>query len=176
VTIEEVLGIDGDAVVPGAGWGNQWGAIFGGYVAGVVMHALERAVPPQQSLSAVNVAFLRPLLTHAARLSAETHRRGRTATALGARLEQDGEPVAVATAWASADDEQPVRVDVVRPDVRPPHAYEPRPWRDDVVPRASRTASRTRSCRSTSTSTSSTARADRGCSACSTTSRSTADG
>jgi acyl-CoA thioesterase-2 len=133
VTIEEVLGIDGAVVRPGDGWGNQWGATFGGYVAGVVMHALERAAPDGQLLSVAGVSFVQPLRTHEARVAVDVVRGGRTATSLTARLEQDGATVAVATGWTSTDAKQPQRVDVVRPHVGPPEQYEPRRWRDDTV-------------------------------------------
>jgi acyl-CoA thioesterase len=133
VTVEELLGVDGARVVPEAGWGNQWGATFGGYVAGVVMHALEREAPAGQILTAAHVAFLQPLRTHEAVLAIETHRSGRTATSLGARLEQDGQPVAIANGWASADGEPARRIDVARVEAGPPGDHEPRVSRDDSV-------------------------------------------
>jgi len=42
-------------------------------------------------------------------------------------------PAALASGWASADAEQPARVDVVRPRVGPPDDYEPREPGDDSV-------------------------------------------
>jgi acyl-CoA thioesterase-2 len=133
VTLEELLGIDGDRVVPGEGWGNQWGATFGGYVAGVALHALERAAPPEQVLSVAHVVFVQPLRTHEARLEVEIHRSGGSATSLGVRLQQDGAPAALATAWTSAEIAQGGRVDVPRPEAGPPAEYEPRLAEDDQV-------------------------------------------
>jgi acyl-CoA thioesterase-2 len=133
VTIDELLGIDGSRVVPGDGWGNQWGATFGGYVAGVLLHALERAAPEGQVLSAAHVSFVQPLRTHEARLDIELHRGGRTATSLGARLEQDGQPVALATGWATAAVEQSGRTDTAPPDAGPPGDYPAQISRDESV-------------------------------------------
>jgi acyl-CoA thioesterase len=133
VTIDELLGLDGDLVRPGEDWRNQWGATFGGYVAAVALHALERAAPPGQTLSVACVSFVKPLRMHEARLAIETYRSGKTASALGVRLEQDGEPAAVATGWTSTETDTGTRVDAPRPAVGLPEAYEPRAGGDGEV-------------------------------------------
>jgi acyl-CoA thioesterase len=127
MTIEELLGIEGDVVRPAAGWGNQWGSTFGGYVAGVLMHALERAMPAGQSLTTAQINFVQPLRTEAeGRLSVEAHRTGRTATSLSVRVDQESGAAAVALGWSSVAIEQPSRVDAPRHEVGPPGDYEER--------------------------------------------------
>ncbi len=122
---EELLGIDGDAVVPPAGWANQWGGTYGGYVAATMLHAFERVIPPEHSISVSQIGFVRLLQPDTeATLSTEVHRSGSTATSLTGRLEQDGETAAVAMAWAAASVEQPSRTDAAPPAVGPPGDYE----------------------------------------------------
>jgi acyl-CoA thioesterase len=126
VTIDELLGVEGDVVRPAAGWGNQWGSTFGGYVTGVLMHALERELPDGQSLTTAQINFVQPLRTEAdARLSVDVHRIGRTASSLGVRVEQDSGLAATALGWSSVEIEQASRIDAPRYDVRPPDEYEP---------------------------------------------------
>jgi acyl-CoA thioesterase len=132
MTIEELLGVDGDVVRMPEGWGNQWGTTFGGYMAAVQLHALERAVPREHSLSVAQVAFVRPLHRESdARFAVEVHRSGRTATAVTGRIEQDGETAAVGMAWATAPVDQPSRVEVSPPRVGPPEEYERNPHNDE---------------------------------------------
>jgi acyl-CoA thioesterase len=128
LTIEELLGIDGDVVRPPAGWTNQWGSTFGGYVAGVLMHALEREAPEGQSLTTAQMGFVQPLREQPdAQLSVEVHRIGRSASSLSARVEQDGAVTSVALGWSSVVIEQPSRIDVTRHEAGLPEDYEPRP-------------------------------------------------
>ena len=136
MTVDELLGINGDLVRPAAGWGNQWGSTFGGYVAGVLMHALERELPAGQSLTTVHVNFVQPLRTDAeGRLSVDIHRIGRTASSLGVRVEQDTGIAATALGWSSAEVDQASRIDAPTHDVRPPETYEPsRPVGDSPSP------------------------------------------
>jgi acyl-CoA thioesterase-2 len=132
MTVEELLGIEGDVVSPSAGWGNQWGSTFGGYVAAVLMHALERAVPEGQSLTTAQLGFVQPLRTEpTGRLTVDVIRNGRTATSLSGRVEQNGSTAAVALGWSSVEIDQPSRVDATRHEVRPPEEYEER-VRDDT--------------------------------------------
>ncbi len=131
MTIEELLGIDGDVVRPPEGWGNQWGTTYGGYVAALLLHAFERATPPEHSLSVSQVGFVRALRSESeAPLSVEVHRSGRTATALTGRIEQDGATAAVGVAWASRLVDQPSRFDVSAPEVGPPEQYAQRTHHD----------------------------------------------
>jgi acyl-CoA thioesterase len=133
MTVDELLGVDGDVVRPAAGWGNQWGSTFGGYVAGVLMHALERALPDGQSLTTVQINFVQPLRTDAeGRLSVGVHRIGRTASSLGVRVEQGTGIAATALGWSSVEIDQGSRIDAPRHDVRPPDAYEPAPPAGDA--------------------------------------------
>jgi acyl-CoA thioesterase len=127
MTIEELLGIDGDVVRLPDGWGNQWGTVYGGYMAAILLHAFEHRCPPGHALSVAQVAFVRALHARTeGRLSVEVHRSGRTATSLSGRVEQDGETAAVGMAWATTSVEQPARVDVPAPPVGPPEQYERR--------------------------------------------------
>jgi len=136
MTIDELLGVDGDVVRPAAGWGNQWGSTFGGYVAGVLLHALERALPDGQSLTTVHINFVQPLRTDVeGRMPVDVHRIGRTASSLGVRVEQDTGIAAIALGWSSVEIDQPSRIDASQHDVRPPDAYEPsRPAGDSPSP------------------------------------------
>jgi acyl-CoA thioesterase len=127
VTIEELLGIDGDVVRPPAGWSNGWGSTFGGYVAGVLMYALDREVPEGQSMTTAQLGFVEPLrMEPEGRLSVEVHRIGRSASSLSGRVEQDGATTSVALGWSSVAIEQPSRIDVTQYHVGPPTDYEPR--------------------------------------------------
>jgi acyl-CoA thioesterase len=103
-------------------------------VAALALHALERAAPAGQTLSLAAVSFVQPLRVAEARLAVDVYRSGKTATALGVRLEQGGGPAAVATGWASAAADTGARVDVRRPTVGGPEAYEPRTAGDTTVP------------------------------------------
>jgi acyl-CoA thioesterase len=115
LTIEELLGIEADVVRPPAGWTNQWNSTFGGYVAGVLMHVLDREVPDGQHLTTAQLGFVQPLRTEPeGRLSIEVHRIGRSASSLSARVEQDGAVTSVALGWASVAIEQPSRIDVAQ--------------------------------------------------------------
>jgi acyl-CoA thioesterase len=116
LTIEELLGIDGDDVLPEAAWRNQWGAAFGGYVAAVLMNALEAKTPAAHSLSVAHIGFLQPLRAQSpARVSVDVHRSGNSATAMTARIKQAESVVAVATGWALADVEHPAIIDAPAP-------------------------------------------------------------
>jgi acyl-CoA thioesterase len=126
VTIEELLGIDGDALRPPPGWTNGWGATFGGYVAAVLLHALERAMPAGQAIATAQVSFVQPLRAEPdAHLAVAVHRSGRSATSASASLVQDGMTVAVATGWATALIDQPARLDIAAPEAGPPAEYAP---------------------------------------------------
>lgn len=125
MTIEELLGIDGDVLLPAEGWENQWGVTYGGYVAAVLLHAFERRIPSEHSISMAQVSFVQPLRPESdGRLSVEVHRSGSAATALTGRIEQAGATAAVGTAWAAASIEQPSRTDVARPPVGSPADYD----------------------------------------------------
>jgi len=127
VTIEELLGVDGNVVRPPPGWTNQWGSTFGGYVAGVLMHALERDRPEGQSMTTAQMGFVQPLREQPdARLSVEVHRIGRSASSLSARVEQGDAITSVALGWSSVVIEQPSRIDVAQHEVGSPEEYEPR--------------------------------------------------
>jgi acyl-CoA thioesterase len=132
VTIEELLGIDGDIVRQRADWHNTWGATFGGYVAGVLVHAIDRSAPTGQSLATAHVSFVEAM-KHGppARLVVEVHRRGRNASAFVARLEQAGAVVATASAWTTTEIDQASRVETQRPVVDNPAAYHTREMSGD---------------------------------------------
>jgi len=130
--LERVLGVSAIAdgsldVAPDSQWRNQWGAIFGGYVAGVLVHALERAAPDGQQLSIAHVCFVNALRAEPARASVETVRRGRTASCLEARLHQDGRVSALATGWTSGEPPgQPARYDRAPPPAGAPEEHAAR--------------------------------------------------
>ena len=127
MTIEELLGIDGDVVTQPDDWHNTWGATFGGYVAGVLVHAIDRAAPASQSVATAHVSFVQAM-KHGppARLHIDVHRRGKNASAFTARLEQAGAVVATASAWATTEIDQVTRVETHRPAVDGPGAYSSR--------------------------------------------------
>jgi acyl-CoA thioesterase len=127
MTIEELLGVDGDVVRPAAGWGNQWGSTFGGYVAAVLMHALARELPEGQTLTTVQANFVQQLRTETeSRLWVEVHRIGRTASSLGVRIEQESGIAAAALGWSSVEIEQPGRIDAPRHEAGRPEDYAER--------------------------------------------------
>jgi acyl-CoA thioesterase len=132
MTIEELLGIDGDIVRQRADWHNTWGATFGGYVAGVLVHAIDRSTPTGQSLATVHVSFVEAM-KHGppARVEVEVHRRGRNASAFVARLEQAGAVVATASAWTTTEIDQASRIETHRPLVDRPGAYATRKMSGD---------------------------------------------
>ena len=150
--VERLLGMSPAAgstfeVLPDRQWVNNWGAVYGGYVAGVLVHALDRATPEGQQLSIAHVNFVSALRTLPARTTVEAVRRGRTASCLLARLEQDGRPAAIATGWTTAAiPGGPSRFDLPAPPARAPLEHPPR--RAPCSSPASRSASPSCSSRS----------------------------
>ena len=123
--VDEVLGIQRQAVSPPAIWRNLWDAAYGGYVAAVMVRGLERCTLPRQPIVGAHVAFVRPLrVSLSATLTAEVHRTGRSTCSVSGQLVQNGAVAALGTGWARAPGDGPTRVDVVCPEVAEPEDYE----------------------------------------------------
>jgi acyl-CoA thioesterase-2 len=95
-------------VSPSTLWTNNWGAAYGGYVAGLVIHALEAGTPVGQQLTVVQLSFLRKLaVDRPAQLRCSVLHAGSSATAMQGALEQDGQSVAVALGRSTVTIDQP---------------------------------------------------------------------
>lgn len=70
----------------------------GGYVAAILVRALEAAAGQERPLRSLTVHYLRPPAAGPARVFVETERQGRSVTFLRARMEQDRKPCALALA------------------------------------------------------------------------------
>jgi acyl-CoA thioesterase len=122
--VDRLLGIDGDELRVPPGWDNAWGGLYGGYVAAVMVNAIERHTPLGQSFAGAHVTFARPMqATAPARIEVENHHGGASAAAFSGRLRQDDETRAAMVGWTTAHAfDQPTLAAVTFPDVPPPES------------------------------------------------------
>jgi acyl-CoA thioesterase len=107
----------------------------GGYVAAVVLRAIQAAVGTERAPRSLTVHFPRAPRAGAVELMVGVDREGRSATFVSARLEQGGELCASALAVLSEDWDQPGFDDVEMPAVEPPEElYSPDPKQVDGMP------------------------------------------
>jgi acyl-CoA thioesterase len=107
----------------------------GGYVAAVVLRAIQAAVGTERAPRSLTIHFPRAPRSGAVELAVSVDREGRSATFLSARLEQDGVLCASALAVLSEDWDQPGFNDVEVPAVEPPlELYSPDPDEVDNMP------------------------------------------
>jgi acyl-CoA thioesterase len=99
---------------------------LGGYVMAIVLRALELAVDDagRRPLS-LTVSFMLPPAPGPATVRARIERAGRSLTTASGRLEQDGEPMALALASFSVPWEGPLLDEAPMPEVEPPEWRRP---------------------------------------------------
>jgi acyl-CoA thioesterase len=112
----------------------------GGYIAAIVLRALEAAVDdPQRAPRSLTLHYLRPPAAGPATVEVAVERAGRTLTSLSARMLQDGRPMVVALAAFAADFPSAADFATPPPAVDPPAELRV-PDRPGVLPIARRTA------------------------------------
>lgn len=128
--LDSLLGLqptaDGVALAPPGEWRNQWGAIFGGYVAAAAFRALELHAPEGQEPTAVHVDFLTRMRDAPASIGLDRGRTGDSASHATATMRQDGAPVSIATGWYTEPrPSHPGRFEMAAPPAGDPEGYEP---------------------------------------------------
>jgi len=99
----------------------------GGYVAALLVRALEHAVgDPSRVLRSLTVHYLRPPAAASARIEVRIERAGRSVTTASARLLQAGELQALALSAFAVPRESPELHHAQPPEVAPPEACPPR--------------------------------------------------
>jgi acyl-CoA thioesterase len=107
----------------------------GGYVAAIVMRAIQAAAGAERAPRSLTVHFPRAPKAGPVVLAVSVDREGRSATFVSARLEQSGELCASALAVLSEDWDQPGFDDVEMPAVEPPgELHSPDPHEVDGMP------------------------------------------
>jgi acyl-CoA thioesterase len=105
----------------------------GGYIAALLVRALERAVgDPARVLRSITIHYLRPPAVGEATVEARLERTGRTVTSASARLVQGEKLQALALASFARPLSSPELRHARPPDVAPPEACAPRP--DHAIP------------------------------------------
>lgn len=100
----------------------------GGYVAAVILRAIQAAVGPERAPRSLTVQFPRAPEAGDVEVAVTVERRGRSATFATARLEQAGELQASALAVLSEGWDAPGFSEVTMPEVEPPgELYSPDP-------------------------------------------------
>ncbi len=109
----------------------------GGYVAAIVVRALEHAVgDPSRSLRSLTVHYLARPEAGPAEIEVTVERAGRSLSSLSARLYQGQRLLATALAAMSTPRPGPEFGDAPMPQVPPPEELPGRPFGDDVPPTA----------------------------------------
>jgi len=99
----------------------------GGYVAALVLRALQAAVGDEtRSPRSLTVHYVTPAVEGPARVHVRIERSGRSLSSLSARLEQDGRLVALALAAFGRSREAPEFQDLYMPEVAKPESLSPR--------------------------------------------------
>lgn len=95
----------------------------GGYVAAIVLRALEAALAdPMRAPRSLTVHYVEPAVEGPARVHVRVERSGRSLSALSARLEQDGRLVALALAAFGRPRDSLEFQDLQMPEVAPPES------------------------------------------------------
>jgi acyl-CoA thioesterase len=104
----------------------------GGYIAAIILRAIQRMVGPERAPRSLTVHFPRAPVAGPAEISVTVEREGGRAGFLSARLEQDGELQATALAVLAEDWDAIGYSEVEMPEVEPPgELYAPDP---ELVP------------------------------------------
>jgi acyl-CoA thioesterase len=122
----------GDGVYEGTLAGRWWigRAPNGGYLAAVVLRALEAALgEPGRAPRTVTVHYLTPPAEGAVTVACKVERTGRALSTLSARVHQDDRLIALALAAFSEPWPAGIELnDAAPPDVPPPESIEPPSW------------------------------------------------
>jgi Acyl-CoA thioesterase C-terminal domain/Acyl-CoA thioesterase N-terminal domain len=118
----------GDGVYEGAvaeGWQTPRGPL-GGYVMALILRGMTLAVgDPARAVRSLTVQFLRPPRIGAIAVLPRVERAGRSLSSVSARLEQDGDLIALALAAYSTPWESPLIDAAPMPEVEPPDESRP---------------------------------------------------
>ncbi len=108
----------------------------GGYVAAVILRAIQRAAATARAPRSLTVQFPRAPLAGPVEITVRTEREGHTVTFLSARMEQNGELQATALAVLADDLEASGFEELATPTVEPPaELYSPDPAKVSGMPR-----------------------------------------
>lgn len=127
-TAVEPLGAGSFGAFIAPGWSAPVGP-NGGYIAAIVVRALEAAVDdPQRHLRSLTLHYLRsPTVGAGAELTVAIERAGRSVTSASVRMEQDGEVRVLAIAALACDFPTAADYATPMPEVPPPAAVDPLP-------------------------------------------------
>lgn len=107
----------------------------GGYVAAVVLRAIQAGAGLERAPRSLTVQFPRAPLAGPVEIAVRTERQGRTVTFLSARMEQEGKLQATALAVLADDLDRSGFEELRMPDVEPPEElYSPDPKRVPGMP------------------------------------------
>ena len=107
----------------------------GGYVAAVVLRAIQAAAALERAPRSLTVQFPRAPVAGPVEISVRTEREGRTVTFLSARMEQQGKLQATALAVLADDLDASGFAELQMPDVEPPaELYSPDPAQVSGMP------------------------------------------
>ncbi len=107
----------------------------GGYVAAVVLRAIQAAVGTERAPRSLTIHFPSAPLAGPIEIAVSVDREGRSASFVSARMEQDGELRASALAMLGAEREGPAFSELKMPAVEPPaELYSPDPATVDGMP------------------------------------------
>jgi len=113
-------------------WGEEWigmRAPHGGFLAAVLLQAMEAEVGPGRAPRSLTVHFAAPPAVGPSLIEVAEERRGGRLSSVSARLSQGGAAMALALAALSAPREGPDIADAVMPEVPPPEDLAPTPPR-----------------------------------------------
>jgi acyl-CoA thioesterase len=108
--------------------------IHGGLQAALLTKAAKLAAGPDRRLRSISIHFIRPARAGAITIDTEVVREGTGLTSMSLRLEQDGEPVALALAAAGIDRESEPHDRLPIPVSGPPEDFQPIPYIDGLMP------------------------------------------
>jgi acyl-CoA thioesterase len=107
----------------------------GGYVAAVILRAIQSAAALERAPRSLTVQFPRAPLAGPVEITVKTEREGRTVTFLSARMEQQGKLQATALAVLADDLDASGFAELQMPDVEPPaELYSPDPTQVSGMP------------------------------------------
>ena len=113
-------------------WGDEWIGMrgpHGGFLAAVLLRAMEAEVGPGRAPRSLTVHFAAPPAVGPSQIEVAEERRGGRLSSVSARLSQAGAIMALALGALSAPREGPDITDAVMPEVPPPEELEPTPPR-----------------------------------------------